>query len=95
MKEDIQLNNITRSLQYDYLEFDKEYFLIIKGGLFPLGYHISIFCDHLIENMSYNTYLKRFYGHSSIVYKLDHPNLEKNKMYVMMRLSINVSKIRI
>lgn len=82
-------NNLFSSIQYDFLDYKEEYFLIIKGGLTPYGYYLSLFSDHNIENMSYINYLKKMCDYNTHNFSLQHGNLEAHKFHVISRIKVS------
>lgn len=91
IEKNIKISNYNMAVQYDGLEFSQEYFIHLKGGLYSMGFYLSIMSDHLVENISYANYLKNFCNYYSQNYKLNHKILEKNKASLIMRLKINVN----
>jgi hypothetical protein len=71
------------------LRTDKDYFIITKGASLPFGYFLQILAEsHSISSMSHNTYLKKKHGFQSFFNKIDHPTLDKNKLYILYRFSV-------
>ena len=91
--ENLHLTSFHSTIQIDTLDPNKEYFILIKSFLTPLGYHLSLYSDHLIDNMSYNNYLKKFRNYANYTFKIDHSALEKNKYFLMMRTALTITKI--
>ena len=73
----------------DVLTPDKNYFIIIDGGIIPFGYFIQIFSEsHSVTSISHSNYLKTYFGFQSINLRIDHPSIEKSKYYILSRFSI-------
>ena len=71
------------------LKTNKDYFIITKGASVPFGYFLQIFAEsHSVSRMSHNTYLKKKHGFQSFFSKIDHPTLDKNKLYILFRFSV-------
>ncbi len=90
--EDVIMNSFHSSVQFDTLDYEKEYFIIIKSFLTPFGFHFSLYTDHTVESMSYNQYLKKFRNYSSYNFKVEYSPLEKNRYFLLMRNIFNISK---
>lgn len=84
----ICLNNLFSVFQFDDLNLDGEYFLILRGYIAPFGYHLKIFSDHCLESMSYNNYLKKFFGYECHNFNISIPPLEENKFSVLARYKL-------
>ena len=86
----ITLNSFFGTKHIDQLKTNEEYFLVFTGGLFPLGFHMKLYCDFQIEPISYNDYLSDYRGFTKQTYTIEHPNLTKNELYVLLRVSVKL-----
>jgi hypothetical protein len=91
VSDKITLSSYYSTYQIDHLNFDEEYYLIIRGGLFPMGFYLKVLSDHKIESMSYVNYLKKCQGYTEYIYKADLPALESDRTNMIMKLSVNVN----
>ena len=53
----ILFNHYYDTYQIEDIEFDQEYFAVIKGAACLNGFNLSIYADHIIENTSLSDYL--------------------------------------
>jgi len=90
VEPNLKITNLHMTMQYDAIKFDQEYFIHLKGGVYPMGFYLSMMSDHMIENMSYATYLKSYCDYSCNTFKISHKSLEKDKTSLLMRLKIKV-----
>ena len=91
--QDYILTSFYFSTQIDVLSPAKEYFIIFKSIICPFGYHLSLYSDHGIETLSNNQYLKKFRNYYSYPLKIDHTPMEKNKYFLLMRVSFKVNQL--
>lgn len=80
--------------QFDEFDNDEDYVIIIKGGIFPDGFYISIFCDFLISHIPKYEYMMKYtktsYVKSSLLVK--HYPLIPNDPCPFIRIKIEKSK---
>ena len=86
----IVLSGFFSTFQFDDIFFDKEYYLIVTGGIHPFGYNLKIFSDHLIETLTYFNYLKKYNNLNQYSVSVCYPSIEKNKIYVIARVRLLV-----
>ncbi len=72
--------------QYDYLNPEEHYYLIIKGSISPFGYHMKILSDHIIENLSYQSFLKMTQNYTSHSFNIQIPPIKENQFYLLARM---------
>lgn len=91
--EYITLTSYFHALQYDMLSRDEEYFLILRGGLFPVGFYMKILSDHNITNMSYSNYLLNFNDFKKFSFTIDYQPLEAVKFQMLTKFKLKVKVI--
>ena len=70
------------------LEEDSEYFLIFDGGIYPEGFYVQIISDYSITPLSWQNFLSNNLGYNKQSFHVEHNTLEKNEIYVLLRVSI-------
>ena len=86
----ITLNSFFGVKHIDDIKTDEEYFLIFTGGLFPTGFYMKFLCDFQIENLPYTDYLEKYQKFTKNTFNIEHGNLQKNEISVLLRLSITL-----
>ena len=86
----ITLNSFFGVQHIDDIKLNEEYFLIFNGGLFPNGFYMKFLSDFTIENLLYSDYLEQYQKFTKNTFNIEHGNLNKNELSVILRLSVNV-----
>ena len=84
----IKINSFYGSERIDGLEEDSEYFLILEGGIFPEGFYVQIISDYSITPLNWQNFLNNHLGYNKHSFHVEHNTLEKNEIYVLLRVSI-------
>ena len=84
----IKINSFYGSERIEGLEEDSEYFLIFDGGIFPEGFYTQIISDYSITPLNWQNFLSNHLGYNKQSFHVDHNALEKNEIYVLLRVSI-------
>ena len=84
----IKINSFYGSERIDGLEEDSEYFLIFDGGIFPEGFYVQVISDFLITPLNWQNFLSNHLGYNKQTFHVEHNALEKNEIYVLLRVSI-------
>lgn len=90
--KDLCLNSFFFTYQIDILKSYTEYFLVFKSIICPLGFHLTIYSDHLIQNFSYFNYLSHFKGFTVYPLKIEYPYLEKHTFTVIVRYLVQIKE---
>ena len=86
----ITLDSFFGTKHIDQLNTNEEYFIVFTGGLFPTGFYLKFYSDFTIEPLLYNDYLTDYRGYTKQTYNIDHPNLNKNEFYVLLRVLVKL-----
>ena len=86
----ITLDSFFGTKHIDQLNTNEEYFLVFTGGIFSLGFYMNFYSDFTIEPILYKDYLSDFRGYTKQTYTIEHPNLTKNEIYVLLRISVKL-----
>ena len=86
----ITLDSFFGTKHIDQLNTNEEYFIVFTGGLFPTGFYLKFYSDFTIEPLLYNDYLSDYRGYTKQTYTIEHPNLNKNEFYVLLRVSVKL-----
>lgn len=78
------------SYQFDLLNKNQDYIIMITHEMCPFGYSLQLFTDHQIEAMSFQEYNKKYKGYLDSHFKADHPAVTKDGYYLIMRLKFEV-----
>ena len=84
----IKINSFYGSERIEGLEEDSEYFLIFEGGIFPEGFYIQVISDFSINPLNWQNFLNNHLGYNKHTFHVEHNALEKNEIYVLLRVSI-------
>ena len=84
----IKINSFYGSERIEGLEEDSEYFLIFDGGIYPEGFYCQIISDFSITPMNWQSFLSNHLGYNKHTFHVEHMALEKNEIYVLLRVSI-------
>ena len=84
----IKINSFYGCECIDGLEEDSEYFLIFDGGIYPEGFYVQIISDFSITPLSWQNFLNNHLGYNKQSFHVEHNALEKNEIYVLLRVSI-------
>lgn len=90
-EENMMLSSYYDVKQINYIEKEREYLLVIKGGLFPLGYTLNIYSDCFIESLSYQNYLETYLGYKKNIFDIRHGIIEAKKYFLLIKLKIKVN----
>jgi hypothetical protein len=63
---------------------------VYKSGVFPAGFYLNIFSDFQIEKISLTNYLRNERKFNFNEFRIKHPNLERDCMFMMMKLKITI-----
>ena len=92
-KEKIVLQKLFSVYELKNLSKDKEYYLVIKGGLTPFGFTLQFFSNiHQLENYSYSKFLYDFKKYTQKIFTINHPILPKNIYYLFTRIQIKLNE---
>ena len=84
----VKIDSFYGSERIDGLKEDSEYFLIFEGGVFPEGFFIKVISDFSISPLTYQNFLSNHQGFNKQTFHVDHNVLQKNEIYVLLRVSI-------
>ena len=84
----IKINSFYGCERIEGLEEDSEYFLIFDGGIYPEGFYVQIISDYSITPLSWQNFLSNNLGYNKQSFHVEHNTLEKNEIYVLLRVSI-------
>ena len=84
----IKIDSFYGSERINGLNEDSEYFLIFEGGVFPEGFFIKIISDFSITPLTYQNFLANHQGFNKHTFHVEHNTLQKNEIYVLLRVSI-------
>ena len=88
--KNITMNKFYSTHHVENLSGNKNYFIIIKGGIYQFGYVMQIYSEgHKIENMSYENYLIQTLGYQLFTSKFEHPLINNENFYLLTRLKIS------
>lgn len=91
--KDIILQSTFSVIQLDELSFEDNYVLIVKGGVFPLGFNISILSDHELSHLSEEDYLVNVLNYNFQKFKIIIPEILETEEQVFARFRINIDNI--
>ncbi len=91
INETITLSNFYSITNLENLDIHKSYFLIMKSNLCPFGFNLKIISDFNIDNINYNTYLKKFGNYRFQKFTLEYSIIEKNKNYLLAKFSLKIT----
>ena len=87
--KNITMNKFYSTHHVENLSGDKNYYIIIKGGIYQFGYVMQIYSEgHKIENMTYANYLIQTLGYNLTGIKFEHPLINNENFYLLSRLKI-------
>ena len=87
--KNITMNKFYSTYHVENLSGDKNYYIIIKGGIYQFGYVMQIYSEgHKIENMTYENYLIQTLGYNLTNIKFEHPLINNENFYLLSRLKI-------
>ena len=90
IKKDITLNKFYSTYYIENLSAKKDYFIIMKGGIYQFGFFLQLYSEiHKVENLSYKNYLKNYYNYQISNFQIEHPNIENHKFYLLGRILIS------
>ena len=84
----IKIDSFYGSERINGLNEDSEYFLIFEGGVFPEGFFVKIISDFSITPLTYQNFLSNYQGFNKHTFHVEHNTLQKNEIYVLLRVSI-------
>ena len=84
----IKIDSFFGSERIEGLQEDSEYFLICEGGVFPEGFFTKIISDFSITPLTYQNFLANHQGFNKQTFHVEHNTLQKNEIYVLLRVSI-------
>lgn len=84
----IKINSFYGSERIDGLSEDSEYFLVFEGGVFPEGFFLKVISDYSISPLTYQDFLDNHQNYTKQTFHVEHNTLQKNEIYVLLRLSI-------
>ena len=92
IENDIHLNRFYSTFRFSNLIDSKDYYLIIKGGIYQFGFFLQIFSEaHKLESMSYLNYMKSSYEYNISEFKIEHPMIEKGTYFLLGRFCIEAN----
>jgi hypothetical protein len=84
----IKIDSFYGSERIDGLKEDSEYYLIFEGGVFPEGFYVKVISDFGVNPLTYQNFLSNHQGYNKQTFHVDHNALQKNEIYVLLRVSI-------
>ena len=89
---DICLNRFYSTYHFMELKGNKDYYIIIRGGIYQFGFYLQLFSEaHQLENLSYINYMTSVYEYQFMQFKIDHPMIERNSYYLLGRFVLDVA----
>jgi len=92
VQETIHLNNFYSNVYLENMDKKKKYFLVLKSFLCPFGFNMKLMSDFNMDNINFNSYLKKFGNFHSKKFNLEHMVIEKNKNYLLVKFSLKVTE---
>ena len=87
--KNITMNKFYSTHHVENLNGNKNYYIIIRGGIYQFGYVMQIYSEgHKIENMAYENYLMQNLGYQLTTIKIDHPLINDENFYLLSKLKI-------
>ena len=87
--KNITMNKFYSTHHVENLSGNKNYYIIIKGGIYQFGYVMQIYSEgHKITNMTYENYLIQTLRYQLFTTKLEHPLINNENFYLLTRLKI-------
>ena len=84
----IKIDSFYGSERIDGLDENLEYFLVLEGGVFPEGFFLKVISDFSISPLTYQNFLSTHQGFNKQTFHIEHNALQKNEIYVLLRVSI-------
>ena len=84
----IKIDSFYGSERIDGLNENSEYFLIFEGGVFPEGFFVKVVSDFSISPLNYQNFFSNHQGFNKQTFHVEHNALQKNEIYVLLRVSI-------
>ena len=85
----ITMNKFYSTHHVENLSGNKNYYIIIKGGIYQFGYVMQIYSEgHKIENMTYGNYLIKTLGYQLSTINFEHPLINNENFYLLSKLKI-------
>lgn len=85
-----RLKNDYSSYQFDLLDNDKDYLLIMKSGFFPFGYSLDLLSDHKLILMSYEEYIFNSLNYNKKSIYCNYTNLTKGHFMHLRKIEITI-----
>ena len=89
--KDFVFKRLYSCFQFDDIEIDKNYYIIVKGGIFPDGFVLSLYSDHKIIQITESEYLINNLKFNSKEIKTQSQPIYKNENSVLSRLKISLT----
>ena len=87
--KNITMNKFYSTHHVENLSGNKNYYIIIKGGIYEFGYVMQVYSEgHKIENMTYENYLIQTLGYQISTVKIEHPLIDNENFYLLSKLKI-------
>lgn len=88
IKRNIVLTSFSNSYQHDNLNPKETYFLLVKGGIFPYGFHLSLFTDSNVASLSSFKLYKEVFSTPSHSFSIEPAVAEGKKYTLLLKLKI-------
>jgi hypothetical protein len=83
------MNKFYSTHHVENLSGNKDYYIIIKGGIYEFGYVMQIYSEgHKIENMTYENYLIQTLKYQITSINIEHPLINNENFYLLAKLKI-------
>lgn len=89
-EENILLSNSYETKQLNYIEKGKEYLLMLKEGIFPVGFNLNIYSDCPIEALTNEDYLMNFKNFKKEKFEIYYDVIEGKKYYFIAKFILEV-----
>ena len=87
--KNITMNKFYSTHHVENLSGNKDYYIIIKGGIYEFGYVMQIYSEgHKIENMTYENYLIQTLKYQITSINIEHPLINNENFYLLAKLKI-------
>lgn len=90
LEENLNLYSFYDVKKINYIEQNKEYILIFKAGLIPVGYTLNIYSDCFIDALSLEKYLESYQNFKINKFPIKHASIEAKKQFLLCKYSIKV-----
>lgn len=90
IKKDIILSSVNNTYQHDLLSQLNDYIILIRGGVFPFGFNLKIFSDHILyATSSFNLY-KEIWNFPCYTFPVNSVISERGKFNLLFKAKINI-----